>query len=55
MDLKQGQRIEFNINELHGYGIIVGKSLVDLPIVGGTYIIEPDESITSEEYPFKLI
>jgi len=45
MNLKQGQRIEFHIGELNGTGKIVGMSIVEQPIIGGTYIIEPDVSI----------
>ena len=52
MDLKQGQRIEFSVDKLHGFGKVVGKSVVDLPVIGGTYIIEPDKIITNDEYPY---
>jgi len=40
--LKQNQRVKFSIGDLNGTGKIVGKSLTDQPIIGGTYIIEPD-------------
>jgi len=51
-NLKQGQRIEFNVDKLQGFGKIVGKAKMDLPVVGGTYIIEPDEPISIDEYPY---
>jgi len=52
-DLKYRQKVEFNIEgSINGTGRIVGKSLNDLPIIGGTYIIEPDESIRCETYDF---
>lgn len=51
--IKQGQRVEFNVHDkLQGVGKIVGKAKEDLPIVGGTYIIEPDEPIINESYPY---
>jgi len=51
-DLKQDQRVEFNIREFKGTGKIVGKALTDQPIIGGTYIIEPDNSIRNKVYDY---
>ena len=51
-ELKQGQRVEFRIGDLTGKGKIVGKALNDQPIIGGTYIIEPDSSIRNEVYDY---
>ena len=50
--LKQGQRIRYTLGDDQGLGRIVGKALEDLPFIGGTYIIEPDDSIKSESYPY---
>lgn len=52
LDLKQGQRIEYDIDTLHGFGKIVGKATNGQPIIGCSYIIEPEEPITSEVYPY---
>lgn len=52
MDLKQGQRVEFHIGELKGKGKVVGKSVSEQPIIGGTYIIEPDENIRNDTYDY---
>jgi len=52
-NLKQGQRIEFHItDDLNGTGIIVGIATLDFPIIGATYIIQPDNSIRSETYDY---
>lgn len=48
----QGQRVEFNIGDLKGTGTVVGKALTDQPIIGGTYIIEPDNPISNEVYNY---
>ena len=50
--MKQGQRVEFKIGDLIGKGKIVGKALTEQPIIGGTYIIEPDEPISNEVYDY---
>ncbi len=50
--MKQGQRVEFKIGDLKGEGKIVGKALTEQPIIGGTYIIEPDEPISNESYDY---
>jgi len=50
--LKQGQKIRFNIGTINGTGKIVGKAMNDMAIIGGTYIIEPDDSIRSDEYDY---
>jgi len=51
-NFKQNQRVKFSIGDLNGTGKIVGKSLTDQPIIGGTYIIEPDVPITNETYNY---
>jgi hypothetical protein len=51
-ELKQGQRVEFNIYNFVGKGKVVGKALTDQPIIGITYIIEPDTPIRSEIYDY---
>jgi len=52
-DLKQGQRIKFDVDgNLKGTGTIVGKSVNDMPIIGGTYIIEPDIDIINDVYQY---
>jgi hypothetical protein len=51
-EMKQGQRVEFKIGELKGKGKVVGKSMNYLPIIGATYIIEPDEPISNEVYDY---
>lgn len=50
--LSQGQRVEFNILDLSGKGKIVGIATNGDPIIGITYIIEPDRSISIESYPY---
>ena len=52
IELKQGQRVEFNLGTLNGTGTVVGKAMSDQPIIGGTYIIEPDEPIRNEVYDY---
>jgi len=51
-ELKQGQRVKFHIGDLIGEGKIVGKALQEQMIIGGTYIIEPDQSIRNEVYDY---
>ncbi len=51
-DLKQGQRVSFKIYGLTGTGKIVGKAIVEQPIIGATYIIEPDKSIRNKTYDY---
>lgn len=52
MDLKQGTRIEFEIADLKGEGTIVGLATTGHPIIGKTYIIEPDVPINNEVYDY---
>lgn len=51
-DLKQGQKVEYHVDTLHGFGKIVGKANNGQPIIGCLYIIEPEIPITSEVYPY---
>ena len=50
--LKQGQRIRYVISDLTGYGKIVGIASNSLPIIGISYIIEPDVPINNEVYQY---
>lgn len=52
MYLKQGTRIEFTVQTLKGNGTIVGLASNGQPIIGEGYIIEPDEKLDSEVYPY---
>jgi hypothetical protein len=52
MNLKQGTRVEFDVQTLKGNGTVVGISTTEQPIIGCSYIIEPDESIRSETYDY---
>ena len=51
-EIKQGERVEFKIADLTGKGKVVGKAMNELPIIGATYIIEPDEPISNEVYDY---
>lgn len=51
-NLKQGTRVEYDVQTLKGKGTIVGMSVNELPIIGATYIIEPDEPIQNEVYDY---
>lgn len=51
-DLKQGQRISFNIDSLKGTGKVVGVATIGNVIIGKSYIIEPDQSIANSMYPY---
>jgi len=51
-NLKQGTKIEFDVQSLKGTGKIVGISKITMPIIGNLYIIEPDEPINSEIYDY---
>lgn len=56
MYLKQGARVEFNVQTLKGKGTVVGLASNGQPIIGESYIIEPDEKLDSEIYrSLKLI
>jgi len=51
-DLKQDQRVKYDIDSLTGTGKIVGVATTGQPIIGRSYIIEPDVSIVSDVYPY---
>jgi hypothetical protein len=51
-ELKQGTKIEFDVQSLTGTGKIVGIATVAMPLIGTLYIIEPDEPINSEAYDY---
>jgi hypothetical protein len=40
--LKQGTRVEFDVQSLKGIGTIVGMASIELPMSGSIYIIDPD-------------
>lgn len=50
--LKQNQRVSFKINDIQGKGKIVGMATSGSPIIGKSYIIEPDEPISNEVYDY---
>lgn len=52
MELKQGQKVIYHIGDLSGTAKIVGKAVVDLPVIGTTYILEPYRNIRSEVYNY---
>ena len=49
-NLQQNQRVKFSFGSIEGCGKIVGKAIMTLPVIGGTYIIEPDTQL--EEYDY---
>lgn len=51
-DLKQGTRIEFDVQSFKGKGTIVGVATSGQPIIGKSYIIEPDEKLKSDVYDY---
>lgn len=50
--LKQGTRVEFDVQSLKGIGTIVGMASIELPMSGSIYIIDPDEKIKNETYDY---
>lgn len=53
--MKQGQRVRFNIHTLSGMGVVVGKSTTEQAVIGASYIIQPDNDIMTEAYPYSHI
>ena len=51
-ELKQNQKVEFNVGGLKGTGRVVGKAQIEQPVIGGTYIIEPDVPVSNETYNY---
>jgi hypothetical protein len=51
-DLKQGTRVEFDVQSFKGKGTIVGVATNGQPIIGKSYIIVPDEKLQSEVYEY---
>ena len=51
-NLKQGTRVEFDVQSFKGKGTIVGVATNGQPIIGKSYIIEPDEKLKSESYDY---
>lgn len=49
-DLPQGTYVHFKIDPIEGNGKIVGIANTGLPILGKTYIIEPDIPLTDHPY-----
>jgi len=52
MKYSQDQRVAFNNGVVKGTGKVVGVALNDQPLIGATFIIEPDEPITNSAYPY---
>lgn len=50
--LTQGTKVKFHIGDFKGTGKVVGLSINEQPIIGVGYIIEPDESIENDTYPY---
>jgi hypothetical protein len=51
-NLKQGTRVEFDVQTFKGYGTIVGIAINGAAIIGKAYIIHPDEKLQSEVYDY---
>lgn len=54
-NLKQDDRVSFDIQVLKGTGKVVGVASSEQAIIGKSYIIEPDEPIFSDVYPYSHI
>jgi hypothetical protein len=52
MKYSQDQRVAFNNGVIKGTGKVVGVALSEQPIIGTTFIIEPDEPISNSTYPY---
>ncbi len=53
IQLQQGTRVSFFISgSIKGSGKIVGIASNALPIIGRNYIIEPDDRIDNDTYPY---
>ena len=50
--LKQGTRVKFDVQTFSGMGTIVGVASTPQPVIGATYIIEPDEKLDSQVYKY---
>lgn len=51
-NLKQGTRVEFEVQNIKGTGTIVGVATSGQPIIGKMYIIEPDEKLSNDVYDY---
>ena len=49
---KQDQRVHFEMGNIVGDGKIVGLISNEAPILGHRYIVEPDQPINNEIYPY---
>ena len=49
---KQDDKVYYDLQELKGMGKVVGFAAWGDPVRGKMYIIEPDENIMSQTYPF---
>ena len=50
---EQNQKIKYDIpGVMSGTGKIIGCATNGVPILGRSYIIEPDVSVKNETYPF---
>ena len=50
--LAQGTKIKFDNGVIKGTGKVVGLATSEQPVIGYSYIIEPDDSISNEVYPY---
>lgn len=53
-NFKEGTRVYYNIpNVIKGMATIVGESMAEMVIIGKTFILQTDEDISNEVYPYK--
>lgn len=53
--LKQGTRIQFDVQNIKGTGTIVGVASAGDALHGTLYIVQPDEKINNEVYDYTHI
>jgi hypothetical protein len=51
-DFKQDQKVSYDYGIIKGTGKVVGIASNGVPLVGKTYIIEPDVAFNNEVYPY---
>ena len=54
-EMKQDQKVTFDNGVVKGTGKIVGVATNSLPVIGRTYIVEPDQPIKNETYNYSHI
>jgi hypothetical protein len=52
IELKQDQKVYYDYGDVKGTGKIVGVATNGIPLIGKTYIIEPDIPFSNETYPY---